>query len=76
MFYQLKSFEGSKLVETSLSKLKHVLKMSHLGETIQNKFIQKLIKAIKTNKNKFKLVLTSEEKINQTFISKHNFMWF
>ena len=37
--------------------------MSHLGDTIQNKFIQKLIKAIKTNKNKFKLVFISEKKI-------------
>ena len=36
--------------------------MSQPGDTIQNKFIQKLIKAIKTNKNKFKLNLISERK--------------
>ena len=75
--YQLKSFEESKLVETSLNKLKHVWKMPQPGDTIQNKVLQKLIKAIKTNKSKFKLVLISErEKNYQSNISKHNLKWF
>ena len=58
----MKSFEESKLVETSLNKLKPVWKMLQPGDTIQNKVLQKLIKAIKTNKNKFKLVLIRERK--------------
>ena len=36
--------------------------MPQPGDTIQNKVLQKLIKAIKTNKNKFKLVLIRERK--------------